>query len=215
MIGYIIWFFVISAIDSIPEDIGKEVNYGTFEHLHLSCSDIKSILLVRAFINALKNIFYIAIIVSLIHRVTIISNPLSFLIFFILVFGLYGFAFMLAGLVLVVKSMGNWLGVLNLILLIPLIIQEKLLTPEIKEILSYFPIHQGASLIKKINNVENIPFSSLSLDISKLVISSLIFFILGILIFDIADKNDKKKRNIRNVLRGKLWKIFSFPLIMW
>lgn len=152
MIGYIIWFFVISAIDSIPEDIGKEVNYGTFEHLHLSCSDIKSILLVRAFINALKNIFYIAIfviIVSLIHRVTIISNPLSFLIFFILVFGLYGFAFMLAGLVLVVKSMGNWLGVLNLILLIPLIIQEKLLTPEIKEILSYFPIHQGASLLKK------------------------------------------------------------------
>ncbi len=149
MIGYIIWFFVISAIDSIPEDIGKEVNYGTFEHLHLSCSDIKSILLVRAFINALKNIFYIAIIVSLIHRVTIISNPLSFLIFFILVFGLYGFAFMLAGLVLVVKSMGNWLGVLNLILLIPLIIQEKLLTPEIKEILSYFPIHQVASLLKK------------------------------------------------------------------
>ncbi|MCX7720008.1 MAG: hypothetical protein N2Z64_01890 [Dictyoglomus thermophilum] len=152
MIGYIIWFFVISAIDSIPEDIGKEVNYSTFEHLHLSCSDIKSILLVRAFINALKNIFYIAIfviIVSLIHRVTIISNPLSFLIFFILVFGLYGFAFMLAGLVLVVKSMGNWLGVLNLILLIPLIIQEKLLTPEIKEILSYFPIYQGASLLKK------------------------------------------------------------------
>ncbi|MBE3579927.1 MAG: ABC transporter permease [Caldanaerobacter subterraneus] len=197
MLGYVVWFFAMFSISSIAQNMEDERMQGTFEHLHLSSVDIKSIFLVRALIHAIESIVIIAIfilIVGLIHRVVVFTNIYSLLVLLILLPGLYGFAFFLAGLVLMMRSKEakNWLAILIYVLLVPLLIPERILSPAVREIFSYFPMFQSVMMLRKLN-IERIPLNLMGVDFVKLVITSILFLVIGFLIFDIADKKAKKK----------------------
>lgn len=196
VLGYILWIFTIITLSSIPQNIFQELGYGTFEHLHLSIVNIRIIFLIRSIINTLQNIIVITIfifLVKIIHHVSIFTDIFNSLtIIILMVPGIYGFAYLIASLVLTIKNIGNWIGVLNFILIIPLIIPQNIIPEYLNNIFSYFPMYQGALILRKIN-IFNITFLSLGKEVLKLFISSILFFILGLWLFDKANILAKKK----------------------
>jgi ABC-2 type transport system permease protein len=195
MIGYIIWIFAIWAISNIPHAIFDEVSRGTFEHLHLGKADIKVILIARSLVTTLENLLTVVVfvlIVGLIHRVVIFENVLGSLVVFLLTIpGLYGFAYVLAAMVLVVKGMGRWLGLVNFLIILPVILPAGVMPEVLSQILRYWPVYQAAYLLRMINVGGPSPW--VGHGFTELVIGSATFFAGGLLLFDVAERVAKRR----------------------
>ena len=194
MLGYIVWFFAISAIGAIPQSIFQELAWGTFEHLHLSTVDIKAVFMARALVNTIQNmliIFVFAMIVGLIHQVVIFENWFSSLVVFLLMIpGVYGLTFILGALVLLVRGMGNWLGLINFLIIIPIILPKEVIPEILHPLLSFWPVYQAAYLLRIIN-LGRLPWPGQAF--AELAIGSAIFFTAGLLLFDVAEGVAKKR----------------------
>ncbi len=194
MLGFILWIFTITAIGAIPQSIFQEVGWGTFEHLHLSTVDIKVVLMTRALVSTIQNmliIFIFVMIVGLIHRVVIFENWFSSLVVFLMVIpGVYGLTFILGALVLLVKGTGDWLGLINFLIIIPIILPKEVIPEILHSPLSFWPVYQAAYLLRIIN-LERLPWPGQAF--AELMIGSAIFFTVGWFLFGVADAVGKKR----------------------
>ncbi|SET17070.1 hypothetical protein [Anaerobranca gottschalkii] len=195
MMGYIVWFFTISAVGAIPQTLQEERAVGTYEHLNLSVVNVKYIFLARSIVNSIHNIFILVIfvlIISLVHSFKLLNFSSSLLVLLLSIPGLYGFAFILTALLLKTREIGSWLGLLNFLIIIPAIIQSHILPPVLRTALTYWPVYQAANVLRLIN-LNGLMLSELQTELIILLTSSLVFFVLGIVFFDLANKSAKKR----------------------
>ena len=195
MMGYIVWFFTISAVGAIPQTLQEERALGTYEHLNLSTFNVKNIFLARSIVNSIQNIFILllfTLLVNLVHGLKLLAYGPSFVVILVTIPGLYGFAFILTALLIRTKKIGSWLGLLNFLMIIPALIQSHVLPPELRTMLSYWPVYQSANILRLIN-LSDLTFYDLQAELLILLLSSMTYFILGFILFDLANKSAKKK----------------------
>lgn len=195
MMGYIVWFFTISAVGAIPQTLQEERALGTYEHLNLSTVNVKYIFLVRSIVNSIQTIITLLLftsLVGLIHGLKLLTYGSSFVVILLTIPGLYGFAYILTALLIKTKKIGSWLGLLNFLMIIPALIQSHVIPPGMRTVLSCWPVYQSTQILRLIN-MNAMGLSELQDQLLLLVVSSMIFFFVGVILFDLANKSAKRK----------------------
>lgn len=194
MLGYIVWFFTISAISILPQALQEERVQGTYEHLNLSTTGINNILIARSITSTLNNliiIFVFSVLIILIHGIQIFNITTGIVVLIVAVPGLYGFAFLLTGILQRFRQSGSWLGILNFVIIIPLILQQNVIPTSIKKILSFWPVYQSSVVLRMIN-MSGQSLYDVKGDLLILLISSVGFFILGLMMFSLSTRYAEK-----------------------
>lgn len=195
MLGFIIWLITLSAISVIPQAISQEVSWGTFEHLHLGKVGINVILMARSLVNTLDNLFLVFVfvmIVGLTHRVMIFENvPGTLLVLLLTIPGVYGFAYSLGALVLLVKHIQTVVSLISLMIIVPVMVPTAVMPEVLIQLLRFWPVYQATYLLRMINLGG--PSTWVGQGFAELVIGSAIFLAVGLLVFNLAERVAKKR----------------------
>jgi ABC-2 type transport system permease protein len=116
-------------------------------------------------------------------------------ILFISLVGLYGFGFMLAGITLILKRIGQVAFLIQVILLFFIMAPMEIIPKSLYFVFSLLPLVKGINLIKTVmtNHISLLQISSA--DWLNLIVVSLIYLSIGILVYMLCD-NHARKNNL-------------------
>lgn len=188
--GYMLWSFSIMSINIMSDTISCESSTGTLEHKYMSIIPIFVLnlaIFAQAFITESLIVSIILIVSKLFFNISINFNLYSILIILITSLGMYGIGMILGGLALKVKKIGKVVFILQvLFLFIGDTITNISNTIQISKIL---PLTLGNELLR-----DSIALGSIDLKkLLILIICSLIWIIIGIIVFKLFEKNCKKE----------------------
>lgn len=190
LLGYIFWAFSILAINNIPLDIVKESQRGTLEYKFMSIVPIEVHLIGRYISSILSEsfiIFFLFILNFMLFKIPIILNFKIIVILIITLIGMLGFGFILGSLALKEKKIGNFLLLIQILLL--LLGNIISINSFVNKYSFLIPLTKGVNLAR--NNI-NTSFQ----EILIFFLYNLFIFGLGILIFRMSIKNQKKKGSL-------------------
>lgn len=190
LLGYIFWAFSILAINNIPLDIVKESQRGTLEYKFMSIVPIEVHLIGRYISSILSEsfiIFFLFILNFILFKIPIILNFKIIVILIITLIGMLGFGFILGSLALKEKKIGNFLLLIQILLL--LLGNIISINSFVNKYSFLIPLTKGVNLAR--NNI-NTSFQ----EILIFFLYNLFIFGLGILIFRMSIKNQKKKGSL-------------------
>lgn len=122
IIGFLIWQYAMSAIGDMSQEIMSESQTGTLEEIIISVINPLYFLSARTLALLLIDTLWVIFLLSIISLTTGVFLHIPFfptiIIFFLIVTGLYGLGFTLAGLALIFKRLGPILSILNIVLLL-------------------------------------------------------------------------------------------------
>jgi ABC-2 type transport system permease protein len=213
IVGIFIWYIGISAVAIFTFILQEEMQLGTLEQIYLTRTSLTKMLLGRALgtfcFDALSGIVLTSLTfigISLFTSLSIIdlmSVEVSLIglvtILFATMIGIYGFAFILAGLSIRYKKVSAITFILNYIFLFftgITLSSEQL--PFVLDIVSkLLPITWGIiNLQNLLLEEQNFSHLIVSSDFYILLIHSTIYFGLGIFIFKIMERKSKKDGNL-------------------
>lgn len=119
LVGYLIWYYVILINENMGENLMSEARYGTLEQMFISPIPIGFILIGRVLSNLILSSLQLGIV-----GVVLISSlnlPIywqwdAIPVAIIALLGLFGFGFMLGGLVLIFKQLDSVTAIVNYVL---------------------------------------------------------------------------------------------------
>lgn len=188
IVGYLLWLFTMQAYSNFRNFIRKEVQWGTLEQLYMSATSFGWVLVSRIFASFLVgNIIMIGSMLGLTMVTTgryLNLDLVSLVPLLILTLaGPYGVSFLVGGLTMVYKRVGNSLQILNF-LFIGLIAAPLDKYPFLK----FLPLAQGSSMINEVMtkgaSITDFPLTNLLF----LVGNSFFYLGLGFLGFKLLER---------------------------
>jgi ABC-2 type transport system permease protein len=212
LIGIFIWYIAIQAISNFGHLLQDEMEIGTLEQIFLTRTSLVKMLFGRAIgtflfssLGGIVLIFVCFILISLFSDISFSSWKMNLswfsllIILMITMLGVYGFAFLLAGLSLVFKRIGVITVVFHYLFLFftGITLADKKLPWILDSFSQFLPITWG------VVNLKQIILSSQSLvqivthpDFFYLCLNTLAYLTLGLLLFRFLSKRARKTGNL-------------------
>lgn len=193
IVGYLLWLFTLNAYSDFTNFITREAQWGTLEQLYMSATSFGWVLVSRMFASFLVgNIYMIGSMLGLAMVTTgryLNLDLVSLLPLLILTLaGPYGVSFLMGGLAVVYKRIGNPLQILNF-LFIGLIAAPVHKYP----FLRFLPLAQGSSMINEVMtkgaSITDFPLT----DLLFLVGNSIFYLGLGFLGFKLLERMAQRR----------------------
>jgi ABC-type polysaccharide/polyol phosphate export permease len=213
LVGIFIWYIGISAVAVFSFILQEEMRLGTLEQIYLTRTSLVKMLLGRAIgtflfdgigamVLAVITFTFIALFTS-VHPWELFRIPISWLSFVVVILftmvGIYGFAFLLAGLSLVLKRIGAITIVLNYIFLFftGITLSQQSLPASLDVFSKCLPITWGSINLKNII-ISKLPLETIVLSPSFLwlVVNSFFYLFIGLVLFYRLEKRARKNGNL-------------------
>ncbi len=107
LLGYLVWFYALSAISDMSWGIREETQTGTLEQMYMSPVSPNVLLMGRAFATLINTTIMVVIIAGVLITLFQVSMPMRWAgipVFLLTMIGLYGFGFMIGGATLIFKQ---------------------------------------------------------------------------------------------------------------
>lgn len=203
IIGMMIWYYGVHAIDLIAIIIEEEALEGTLEQIFMTRSSFVIVLMNRIIAQLIFDTIKGSIVFA--GCLVIFKIPMEFMIninwigviviFFITLIGLYGLGYMVAGVSLIYKRASSVAGACSNLLLFftGITIEIERLPVFFRMISKCLPLHWGISVIEdlvsgKSGFIEIIKSNNMIM----LLVTVLLWIVVGIFIFTIFEKRAKK-----------------------
>ncbi len=189
-IGFVYWFYANGIIGESSVSISTEKQSGTFEQLLIKPSSLSSILFYRSACWLLFQSAEIAVVMLALHM--ILSVPMSFSLLIIPVFiitmlGLIGISYLLSALTLVFTKTASFTTIFSYLLLFFSGVAEGV--GERGAAYYLLPLSQGIDISRRII----LKLDVTVLDIGLLVFNTIVYLLLGIVVFHSIMKSGRKK----------------------
>ncbi len=193
LLGFMIWFFGMKAVDHMQLMLSEEARSGTLEQMCMTPAPMGGVLLGRSLGTLVVAAVQASIVGSVI--VLLLRMPVAFdlpvvltaaLPFALTMIGLFGFGYFVAGLTIVFKQIGGVVNMLQNVLLFfgGVILPVDVLPPAVAAFARTLPTTQGIHVLRQV------VFGRLSLsdvwasgDLPWLVVHSALYFTLGWLFY--------------------------------
>ena len=191
IVGFFLWYLALFAIDSMSQAIGEEAQTGTLEQFYLARWDFAVMLFFR-FLASLTSSMIMAIPLFLLLKLstgaTMRLNLIrTLLIVGITTIGLCGFGYVLAGLTVLFKRLGNAISIVQFGLLFLALTPIERLSPPLQFIAATLPLAQGVKLLR-ITLEQRSSLSISLLQMLLLIANALAYLTIGLLWFRWAEK---------------------------
>ncbi|KPU27705.1 hypothetical protein TR13x_04070 [Caloranaerobacter sp. TR13] len=186
IVGYMSWFFFTFTISFMSNGIYRELSEGTFEQLCLTHNNIIKIYFIKLIVYSLINvliIFPLGLLLILSTGVSLMINKDLIIIFLIMLIGTIGFSYLLGGITIRYKRTGQLAFIISIFFLGTSIIDFSNIPKGLRNVFYALPFTKGTDLMK--STIINGNFVGLK-DIVFLSINSLIYLIVGLIIFRLA-----------------------------
>ncbi|MDR5695719.1 MAG: ABC transporter permease [Armatimonadota bacterium] len=196
IVGFFLWYLALFAIDSMSQAIGEEAQTGTLEQFYLARWDFALMLFFR-FVASLASSMVMAIPLFLLLKFsTGATVPLDLirasLIVGITTIGLCGFGYVLAGLTLLFKRLGNAISIVQFGLLFLALTPIERLSPPLKLAAATLPLAQGVKLLR-VTLEDGGTLSASLLQMVLLIANALVYLLIGLLWFRWAEKMARER----------------------
>lgn len=199
LVNYAIWFYAVLIIGDVGGKLANEMRTGTFEQICLAVIPMIWILIARIFASIVRAtmLFFLLIIpLALLFSIQISFQHanLFFRIFFCLIPGLFGLSFCLGGITLLTKEMGSIFNAINntLLFLSGSFVSLDSFPGWIASFAKCLPTTQAISIFRnQVQNTRTLPSSGLNGEIWNLIGTSLLYLVIGLLIFFLCEKKAK------------------------
>lgn len=187
IVSMMLWFLALMAMQGIGWEITTEATRGTLEQLYMSPVATWKILLARMIGNIGINIILMTVILIMSMLTTgqwLVFDIVTLIpLFVILIIGMLGVGFMIAGLAILFKQISSFLQVIQFVFL-ALVMVPISLSPY----LELLPIVRASSMIREAmiesSTIFNFSLSSWLL----LIINAVVYFIVGIVLYKISER---------------------------
>lgn len=183
LIGYISWYFFSFTMTLINNGINRELSLGTFEQLCMSHNSILKIWINRLFVQSIRNFIFLFPLIGIIILSTGVSlkfNLYTLLVALFMYVGILGFSFLLGGLSIKFKRIGQLPFLIGILFLGSTIIDYSALPNVLRKILFFLPFSKGIDMIKSTVATEFVFSFSES---GFLLLNSLFYLFLGLMSF--------------------------------
>lgn len=206
LIGYVFWSLSIGAIGSVSSEISSEATKGTLEQKFMAVVPIQWLLLGK-FISSILVELLVSIIIAIAASVfvgtKIIVNGTIIISLVLTVIGMFGMGLILGAIALNEKKIGNILFLIQICLLFV----SNTLTKN--NFLSHFnkviPLTNGINIARKSAAINSITSHEWLL----LIISSLLWMVIGYIVFTLATSYVKRKEEHYRIINLKSLAILS------
>ncbi|MCT4541990.1 MAG: hypothetical protein N4A63_00440 [Vallitalea sp.] len=193
IIGYFLWTIIMMAYSDIAYGITNDASRGTLEQLNMTNIGLKTIIIIRSICNIIIRLLFSLIILYIIMDTTnywLDLNLGQVLIVVLLgIFSILGLGLILGGLALIFKRIASLLNIVQYILI-------ALVIPELYSDYIFAPILPFVPAINKVYDIvlggESIWNSPIQ-DYLVIILNSVVYFIIGLVIFDKCAKVAKQK----------------------
>jgi ABC-2 type transport system permease protein len=193
LLGYLVWFFGMKAVDHMAFMLAEEARSGTLEQMYMTPTPMGLVMLGRSLGMLAVAAVQAAIVagaIALIIRLPVTFDPpiiaASIPIFALTILGLFGFGYVVAGLTIVFKQIGTVVNMLQNLLLFfsGALLPVDRLPPTLAAVARTLPSTQGIVVLREV------VFARRSLadvwadgSLPWLVAHSLLYFVLGWLFY--------------------------------
>ena len=159
LLGYLVWFFGMKAVDHMAYMVQDEASTGTLEQMYMTPAPLLVIMIGRSvgtLLVAAVQAALVAIVIALLVRLPVTFDPraigLGAPIFALTMVGLFGFGFVVAGLSLVVKRTGTVMNMLITALLYfsGVLLPLEQLPVELAAVARTLPSTQGIAVLREL-----------------------------------------------------------------
>ena len=202
LLGYLIWFFAITAIENMSYGLRDEMQCGQLEQLYMSPAPAQVVLLGRAFSNLIVTM--VMVIIMALVMITLFGIPMPMRlegvpVFVLTLIGLYGFGYALGGATLVFKQTGPLSNMLTNALLFTngAILPVDRLPDWLQTVAKLLPSTQGILVLRSVI-LDGKPLGATWADgsLELLVLHSLLFFIVGWFVYRWCESIAKRKGSL-------------------
>lgn len=192
IVGYFLWTIMVSAYTDIAYGIMNDAGRGTLEQLNMSGIKLSTIVTVRSICELLITLIVSIILLFVIMLTTSIKLEVNiFSILFPVVIGIFsilGIGLIFGGLALIFKKIGSLLNIVQYSLIACIIV-----SPKNKIIYNLLPFRPAADKVF-LTMREGYSFLDFSIyDYGIMIGNSLLYFIIGLVVFNKCVKFAKKK----------------------
>lgn len=202
-VGYIYWIMYLFTANSVAWTLFAEAMRGYIERLFINPLNPKVYIflkIIASFLASFFHTFIVGFILSLIFGIKIDIPFLPFIIVILPVFVFFvSIAFVFAGFTLVYKRINAFINLVQILLMLLSFLVSKRMPEVVLHIFKFFPYTQGLYILKNlILWGKDINWLFTSGEYLYLFIGSILFFILGLLVFDLL-----YKKSLREGLLGQ------------
>ena len=193
VVGYVLWSLVLFILGDISGGLQQEAQTGTLEQLFLSPFGAPRIFVTRAFAGLTTQLLInltILLIISLLTGTRLDFPPTLVLPLITVLLGAYGLALAMGSLALLLKRVQQVLGVFNFGLLFVLTVPVESWAGSTRWLGLLLPMTPGAGLLRQLMAQGR---SLNGLDLAIAVLNGLVYFGLGLFLFQRAEREVKRR----------------------
>lgn len=192
IVSVVFWSLTMMTMNFIGYSVITEATRGTLEQLYMSPMGVWKIMLTRIVSQlGLQSVIMILLLFGamLTSGQWLSLNPMTTIpIIIVTMISMVGVSFMIAGLAIIVKQIQAFLQIFQFVLM-GLVFVPITVAP----FLAFAPFVKGVNMVRTVM-LENLTLTDLSLsDYGVLILNSLVYFILGLVVFDRCEKIAMKK----------------------
>jgi ABC-2 type transport system permease protein len=194
--GFLAFYFSSMVLSSISNQLRQEADQGTLEQLFIASNSFIWIVIARlaaTFTVDLVRAVPLFLLLSITSNGLLHVTPMFFLVFFLLLVGVYGFAILLGGLTLLFKRTGQLPFLFQVLFLGFGFASLTELPSGVNTIVSMLPFAQGVTLLKGIASKEVVNVTVFSYDFIVLLVNTAAYALMGTLFFLFAERLAKQK----------------------
>ena len=202
LLGYLIWFYAITAIENMSYNLRDEMQCGQLEQLYMSPAPAQLLLLGRAFATLIVTTLQVSVMglaMIILFGIRIPMRWEGLPVFGLTLLGLYGFGYALGGATLVFKQTGPLSNLLTNALLFTngSILPVDRLPAWLQTAAKLLPSTQGIIVIRSVI-LDGTPLSAAWANGSLvlLVLHSLVFFVVGWAVYRMCESVAKRKGSL-------------------
>ena len=189
VVGYLAWIYAVTAITSISQIVSGELRQGTFYKKYNSVYPLQALLFGRmiAALIIQSIVVLIVLLVSVLFGNSVTGiQPFAIVAVIISTIGMYGIGLIIAGMSIFHKKIGSILYIIQLCLLF---VTDTI--PTSQSVTLVLPLTLCNTVLRK--SIAGISFTT---DFMKLIVSAVVFVVLGICVFQLYLKRARKKGNL-------------------
>ncbi len=202
LLGYLIWFYAITAIENMSYNLRDEMQCGQLEQLYMSPAPPQVLVLGRAFSTLIVSTIMVSVMVAVMITLFGIPMPMRLQglpVFALTLGGLYGFGYILGGATLIFKQTGPLANLLTNALLFTngAILPVDRLPDWLQTLAKLLPSTQGILVLRKvILGGQSLSAAWSDGSLILLVVHSVLFFAIGWLVYRLCESVAKRKGSL-------------------
>ncbi len=202
LLGYLVWFYAITAIETMSWNLRDEMQCGQLEQLYMSPAPAQMLILGRSlsvFVVTTVQVVIISVVMLALFGISLPLTPAALPVFALTMAGLFGFGYALGGATLVFKQTGPLSNILTnaLLFLSGAILAVSLLPPALEFGARLLPSTQGIDVLRRVV-LQGESLADVWADGSLiwLIIHSVMFFAAGWLVYKWCEGIAKRKGSL-------------------